>query len=257
MPEYIIVEERTPGVTLITLNRPAKLNALSVDLTCELAAALTAARDDAGVRCVVLTGSERSFSAGADIADQQKYGDSAVFGRKRLDAWDAIQNFPKPIIAAVQGYALGGGNELAMLTDIIVAGDTARFGQPEINIGILPGDGATQRLVRAIGKAAAMKMILTGEMIGAEEARQLGLVAEVVPAARTLERALALAAVIAQKSPIGTKLAKEAVQMAFETTLAAGLILERRNLKIAFDSADRKEGMAAFLEKRKPIFRGE
>jgi enoyl-CoA hydratase len=256
IPQHLTIETTAPGVTLVTLNRPVKLNALSVALTCELADALDAARDDTGVRCVVLTGNERSFSAGADIADQQTYGADAVFGRKRLDAWDAIQNFPKPLVAAVNGYALGGGNELAMLTDIIIAGDTARFGQPEINIGILPGDGATQRLVRAVGKAAAMKMILTGEMIDAEAALRMGLVAEVVPAAQTLARAIEIAARIAEKSPIAAKLAKEAVLMAFETSLASGLNFERRNLRTAFDSADRKEGMAAFLEKRKPVFRG-
>ena len=254
--QHIIVEPAAPGVTLITLNRPAKMNALNIALTCELADALTAARDDAGVRCVVLAGNERSFSAGADIADQQTYGTEAVFGRKRLDAWDRIQNFPKPLVAAVNGYALGGGNELAMLADIIIAGDTARFGQPEINIGILPGDGATQRLVRAVGKSAAMKMILSGEMIDAEQAKQMGLVAEVVPVSQTLSRALEIAGRIAEKSPIAARLAKEAVLTAFESSLSSGLVFERKNLRIAFDSADRKEGMAAFLEKRKPVFKG-
>lgn len=240
---------------MITLNRPAKLNALSVALVCELADVLAAAQDDPDVRCVVLTGSDRSFSAGADIADQHTYGEDAVFGRTRLDAWDKIQNFPKPLIAAVNGYALGGGNELAMLTDIIIAGDNARFGQPEINIGIFPGDGATQRLVRAVGKSMAMKMILSGEMIDAETARQIGLVAEVVPISQTRARSIELAARIAEKSPIAARLVKQAVQMAFETTLSAGLLFERTSLRVAFDSADRKEGMAAFLEKRKPVFR--
>jgi len=253
----LILSDPSPGVQLITLNRPEKLNALSVALVTELAALTKAAASEAAIRCLVLTGNDRAFSTGADIADQQLHGDAAVFGAARLDAWEAIQNFPKPLIAAVNGYALGGGNELAMLADIIVAGESAQFGQPEINIGILPGDGGTQRLIRAVGKSAAMKMILSGERINAATALRIGLVAEVVPPARTVTRALELAAIISTKSPVALRLAKEAVLKAFELPLSAGLALERKNLAIAFASEDRKEGMAAFLERRQPRFRGE
>jgi enoyl-CoA hydratase len=256
MAHLLLVSDPSPGVRLVTLNRPHKLNALSVALMRDLAALVEAAAHDAAVRCLVLTGSERAFSAGADIADQQHVGEAAVFGRDRLDAWDVIQRFPKPLIAAVNGYALGGGKELAMLADIVIAGENARFGQPEINIGIMPGDGATQRLVRSVGKSTAMQMILSGEAIDAATALRIGLVAEVAPTAGTLARALEIAAVVATKSPVALRLAKEAVLKAFEMPLSAGLVFERDNLAIAFASEDRKEGMAAFLEKRAPRFKG-
>ncbi|HJO96707.1 MAG TPA: enoyl-CoA hydratase-related protein, partial [Rhodospirillales bacterium] len=204
----------------------------------------------------VITGDEIAFSAGADINDQLERGLGAVFADERLDAWRTVEQFQKPLVAAVEGYALGGGCELALLADIVIAGETARFGQPEINIGIFPGDGATQRLSRWVGKSMAMKMILSGEMIDAAEAKAIGLVAEVAAAGKTVERALDLAAVIAEKSPIALRLAKEAILTAFETPLAAGLEFERRNLALAFDSDDQKEGMRAFVEKRKPRFGG-
>lgn len=256
MSRLLIVSDPIPGVRLITLNRPEKLNALNVALVTELAKLADQAVGQAEIRCLVITGSERAFSAGADIADQQRYGDAAVFGKQRLEAWDMIQNFPKPMIAAVNGYALGGGNELAMLADIIVAGENALFGQPEIKIGVLPGDGGTQRLVHAVGKCAAMWMILSGERIDAKTALRIGLVAEVVPSERTLTRALEIAGKIALHSPVALRLAKEAVLKAFEMPLSAGLAFERRNLELAFASDDRKEGMAAFLQKRLPQFKG-
>ncbi|MDP7242371.1 MAG: enoyl-CoA hydratase-related protein [Rhodospirillales bacterium] len=253
--EFILVTEPRPKVTLVTLNRSAKRNALSIALMGELASVLERAAADDGVRCVVITGDEIAFSAGADINDQLERGLGAVFADERLDAWRTVEQFQKPLVAAVEGYALGGGCELALLADIVIAGETARFGQPEINIGIFPGDGATQRLSRWVGKSMAMKMILSGEMIDAAEAKAIGLVAEVA-AGKTVERALDLAAVIAEKSPIALRLAKEAILTAFETPLAAGLEFERRNLALAFDSDDQKEGMRAFVEKRKPRFGG-
>ena len=254
--ENIVVSRPRPGVMLVTLNRPQKRNALSIALLAELARTLGEADRDDAVRCVVLTGDERAFSAGADINDQLERGLDAVFSKQRLAAWEAVQRFPKPLVAAVDGYALGGGCELAMLCDIIVAGETARFGQPEINIGIFPGDGATQRLPRAVGKSTAMKLVLTGEMIDAATAKSIGLVAEVTANGETVPRALDLARLIAEKSLTALRLAKESVLEAFETSLAEGLAFERRNLALAFDTEDRKEGMAAFVEKRKPRFRG-
>lgn len=254
--EFILVAQPRPSVTLVTLNRSAKRNALSIALMGELASVLDHGAADDGVRCVVITGDERAFSAGADINDQLERGLDSVFSDERLDAWRTVERFPKPLVAAVEGYALGGGCELALLADIVIAGETARFGQPEINIGIFPGDGATQRLARSIGKSMAMKMILSGEMIGADEAKTIGLVAEVTAPGKAVERALDLAAGIAEKSPIALRLAKEAVLTAFETPLATGLEFERRNLALAFDSDDQKEGMRAFVEKRKPLFRG-
>jgi enoyl-CoA hydratase len=254
--EFVVVTQPRPRVTLVTLDRPAKRNALSIALMGELASVLERAAADDGVRCVVITGDERAFSAGADINDQLERGLDAVFAAERLDAWRTVERFEKPLVAAVEGYALGGGCELALLADIVIAAETARFGQPEINIGIFPGDGATQRLPRWVGKSMAMKMILSGEMIDATEAQAIGLVAEVTAAGKTVDRALDLAAVIAEKSPIALRLAKEAVLTAFETPLSAGLEFERRNLALAFDSDDQKEGMRAFVEKRKPRFRG-
>lgn len=253
-PDLLLAMRPAPGVQLVALNRPAKLNALSVALVVELAALLDAANNDPSIRCVVLTGSDRAFSAGADIADQQRLGTAAVFGADRLDAWRRIQDFPKPLIAAVNGYALGGGNELAMLADIIIAGETAQFGQPEIGLGILPGDGATQRLVRAVGKSRAMQMILTGARVSGAEAWRMGLVSEVVPTDRTVARAIEVAVLVAGK-PIGAlRLAKAAVLQAFETALADGLAFERAALAEAFATGDRQEGMEAFLSKRAADF---
>lgn len=252
----ILVSRPRSRVMLIRLNRPEKRNALSVQMMSELAAVLNDAARDDDIGCVVVTGDARAFSAGADIADQHARGTDSTFAPERLAAWSTVERFPKPLIAAVDGYALGGGNELAMLADVIIAGDHAIFGQPEIKIGITPGDGATQRLPRLVGKSMAMKMILSGEMIDAPTALQFGLVAEVVPAAQTVERALDLAATIAEKSPIALRLVKEAVLKAFELPLAEGLAFERETVGRAMASEDRREGMAAFLEKRPPRFKG-
>lgn len=253
--KYVLVTEPRQNVALVTLNRAAKRNALSLALVTELASALKGAEEDDGIRCVVITGDEYAFSAGADINDQLEHGLDVVFADKRLKAWKMIEQFRKPLVAAVDGYAVGGGCELALLADIIIAGETACFGQPEIKIGIFPGDGATQRLVRCIGKSMAMKMILSGEFIDASEAKEIGLVAEVAQG-KAIERALDLAASIADKSPIALQLAKESVLKAFELPLTEGLGFERHNLKKAFESNDQKEGMRAFVDKRKPLFRG-
>lgn len=256
MAELIATARPRPGVLLISLNRPRQMNALSGDLLIELASALAAAEDDEEVRCAVITGNEKVFSAGADIKEMLACGLEAIDNCDRQSAWNTIENFRKPLIAAVTGIAFGGGHELVMLADIVIAADNARFAQPEINIGILPGDGATQRLPRVVGKSMAMRLVLTGEAIDAATAQDLGLVAEVVPLAETLERALDLAAAIATKPPVAARLAKQAVLSAYETTLSAGLAVEREAIRLAFKTADREEGMRAFAEKRAPKFSG-
>ncbi|MBL28375.1 MAG: 2,3-dehydroadipyl-CoA hydratase [Rhodospirillaceae bacterium] len=252
----VLSSRPSEGVTLLQLNRPEKRNALSSGLIGAIAAELTAAADDAETRCVVLTGNDKAFSAGADIKEMVERGVDALKDKKRHQDWATIQSFPKPLIAAVEGFAFGGGHELAMLTDIVVAADNARFGQPEINIGILPGDGATQRIPRSVGKSLAMKMILTGEPIDAETAFAAGLLAELTAPGKALDRALEIAAVIASKGPVATRLAKAAVLKAYEIPLEEGLTFEREAVFTAFETEDQTEGMTAFLEKRPPKFTG-
>jgi len=246
------------GVTLIRLNRPEALNALNSHLLGELCQALDAAEADQAVRCLILTGSDRAFAAGADIKEMSDKSYADMF---KTDFFGAaarrIEQFRKPIIAAVAGYALGGGCELAMLCDFIIAAETAKFGQPEINLGVAPGIGGTQRLTRAVGKSKAMEMILTGRMMDAAEAERGGLVSRVVPADKLLEEAQAAAAKIAGQSPLAVMMNKELVEAAFETTLTAGVALERRLFHSLFAFDDQKEGMAAFIEKRKPDFKGQ
>jgi len=246
-------------VGLITLDRPQALNALNDALMDQLGAALAAFDADAGIGAIVLTGSAKAFAAGADIAAMKDLGFLDVYldpqgGEYITRNWEAIRRVRKPVIAAVSGYALGGGNELAMACDIIVAAEGARFGQPEIKLGIIPGAGGTQRLPRAVGKAKAMDLILTGRMMDAQEAERAGLVSRVLPADKVLEEALAMAAAIASYSLPSVLMAKEAINRAYEMPLSEGMLHERRLFHALFATQDQKEGMAAFLEKRPPKF---
>jgi enoyl-CoA hydratase/carnithine racemase len=254
--ETLIVEQ-TDAVLLIRLNRPKALNALNAELVGELGAALAAAEADAGVRAIVITGSERAFAAGADITEMATKSYADVYGEDFITkGWEDVTRCRKPVIAAVAGYALGGGCELAMMCDFVIAADTARFGQPEITLGVSPGAGGTQRLPRFVGKAKAMDMVLTGRTMDAAEAERSGLVSRVVPADKLLDEAMAAAQTIAALSPNAVMLTKEMVNAAFETPLAQGVKLERRLFHSLFAFEDQKEGMAAFLEKRKPDFKG-
>jgi enoyl-CoA hydratase len=245
------------NVATIQLYRPEVLNALNLQLMDEVIAALEAYEGDDSVRCVVITGNERAFAAGADIKEMAEASTVEMQRRDQFAKWDRIRRFKKPLIAAVSGYALGGGNELAMLCDMIVASETAQFGQPEINIGVMPGAGGTQRLTRAVGKAVAMEVVLAGRMLTAREALQYGLVNRVVPVEVYLTEAQRLAAQIAEKGPIAAQLAKEAVLKAYDASLSEGLVFERKNFYMLFSTDDQKEGMAAFIEKRKPHFEGK
>lgn len=253
--ETLIVD--TKGyVAVIRLNRPDALNALNSKLMNELAAALTAADANDSVRCIVLTGSEKAFAAGADIKEMATKTFVDVFGDNLFGADpEAIMNIRKPIIAAVAGYALGGGCELAMLCDFIICADNAKFGQPEINLGVVAGMGGTQRLTRFVGKSKSMDMNLTGRFMDAAEAERSGLVSRVVPAQNLMEEAMKAAVKISEKSMITVMAVKEAVNRAYETTLREGLLSERRLFHAMFATEDQKEGMAAFLEKRQPQFR--
>ena len=238
------------------LNRPQQLNALSSALMDELVMALRGLDEDDGVRCIVVGGSDRAFAAGADIAELASATPIELYGSRRIDHWDAIRTLRTPLVAAVSGYCLGGGCELAMTCDIIVASETARFGQPEINLGVMPGAGGTQRLTRAVGKAVAMDVILTGRMLSADEAHRLGLVARVVAKEAWLEEAKRVARAVAAKSPVAVRLAKEAVDTSFEAPLSTGVELERRSFYLVRASEDATEGLAAFREKREPEWRG-
>jgi enoyl-CoA hydratase len=253
-----LIVETEAGVSLIRLNRPEALNALNTKLVAELALALAAAEADEAVGCVVLTGSAKAFAAGADIKEMSDKTYAEMFKADFFTAGaKAIESFRKPIIAAVAGYALGGGCELAMMCDFILAADTAKFGQPEINLGVSPGIGGTQRLTRFVGKSKAMDMILTGRMMDAAEAERSGLVSRIFPADTLVDEALAIARKIAGQSPLAVMMNKELVEAAYETTLTTGVALERRLFHSLFAFADQKEGMAAFVEKRKPAFKGE
>jgi enoyl-CoA hydratase len=254
--EALVLSERDGYVATLTLNRPKALNALSPALIDELIAALAACDEDDGVRAVVLTGGPRVFAAGADIKAMADAGPIGMLTRRNIERWSRIAATRKPIIAAVSGYALGGGCELAMMCDMIVASETAQFGQPEINLGIIPGAGGTQRLTRAIGPQRAMEMILTAAYISADEARQFGLVNRVAPVESFLAEAQRLAHTVAEKAPLAVQLAKESVRAAAETTLREGYGVELRNFYLLFDTEDQKEGMRAFIEKRKAEFKG-
>jgi enoyl-CoA hydratase len=250
-----ILVDRRDAVGLITLNRPKALNALNDELVAELNLALDGFDADREIAATVITGSEKAFAAGADVKQMAQMGFADAYESDFIAAWARIADKRKPLIAAVAGYALGGGCELAMMCDIIIAADNARFGQPEINLGTLPGAGGTQRLVRAVGKAKAMDMVLTGRMMDAAEAERSGLVTRVVPAGELVEEALKIGQAIAAKSRIAVRMAKDAVNAAFETTLAEGLRYERRAFYASFATEDRTEGMNAFVEKRSAEFR--
>jgi enoyl-CoA hydratase len=252
-----ILVETLEQVGLVRLNRPKVYNALNNTVVAEVMDALQNFDADPAVGCMVLTGNERAFASGADIKGMSQATAVEMLQRDEISRFDAIRKLKKPVIAAVSGWCLGGGNELAMSCDMIIAAESARFGQPEINLGVIPGAGGTQRLTRAVGKAIAMEMVLNNRTLTAEEAQQFGLVNRVVPVERHLEEALQLAAEIAARAPLAVRMAKEAINNAFESFLSDGLADERRNFYLLFASQDQKEGMAAFLEKRKPHWRGE
>jgi enoyl-CoA hydratase len=255
-PLVLVERDEARGVALLRFNRPRQLNALNGQVMDALCAALEELDRDAAIRCLVVTGDQRAFAAGADIGEMATATPIDMLRGNRIAQWDRVRRVSKPVIAAVAGWCLGGGCELAMTLDLIVAGESARFGQPEIELGVIPGAGGTQRLTRAIGKSRAMEMVLSGQPIDAREALRLGLVSRVVPDELLVDDALDLAALIATKSPLAVRVAKEAVNAAYEMSLTEALAHERRLFYLLFASDDQKEGMAAFLEKRKPNFSG-
>jgi enoyl-CoA hydratase len=253
-----IIVSKEGALGIVTLNRPQAMNALSTELVTELISALNDFEKDDGVRCLVITGSERAFSAGADIKEMAEMtAVQMTMTGHFFPLWDKVGRYPKPIVGALSGFVLGGGLELAMSLDVLVASETTQLGQPEIDIGVMPGGGGTQRLTRAVGKYKAMEMILTGKRIGAEEAKALGLVSRVVPKEAYLEEAKKVANEIASKSPVAIRLAKMAVNKAFEMGLSEGIDFEREVFYLLFASEDKDEGMKAFMEKRKPEFKGK
>ena len=256
MEEPIVLVERDGRVGVVTMNRPKQLNALSGELMGAVVDALRDLDADTETRAIVLAGGERAFAAGADITELAAGTPVSLYENRRIDAWDSIRDLRTPVVAAVSGFCLGGGCELAMLCDLVVASETARFGQPEINLGVLPGAGGTQRLTRAVGKAVAMDMILSGRMLSAREALDFGLVARVVAKEAWLEEAKRVAGEIAAKGPIAVRLAKEAIDKAFEAPLAVGVEFERHAFYLARASEDATEGLNAFVEKRPPDFHG-
>ncbi|MGE5222127.1 MAG: enoyl-CoA hydratase-related protein [Omnitrophica WOR_2 bacterium] len=252
-----ILSETRGNVGLVRLNRPQARNALNSTLMGELVEALSALDADSDAGAIVITGDDQAFAGGADIKEMADAGAIDMLMRDNIGRFDRIRMIKKPLIAAVSGWCLGGGNELAMSCDMIVASETARFGQPEINIGVIPGAGGTQRLTRAVGKAIAMEMVLNNRVLTAEEAYQFGLVNRVVPVERCLDEALSLAAEIAARAPLAVRLAKEAVNNAYESFLRDGMADERRSFYLLFASQDQKEGMSAFIEKRKAVWQGK
>jgi len=249
---------REAPIAVVQLNRPEVLNALSEELMDELVASLETLDTEAEIRCIILTGSEKAFASGADIKKSFVEATPASMLEQDLTSrWERVRKIRKPIIAAVSGYCLGGGCELAMTCDIIVASETAQFGQPEVNLGIIPGGGGTQRLTRVVGKYRAMEIILTGRRVRADEAKAIGLVSQVYAAASWLDDAKALARTIAEKPPIAVRLATEAVDLAWNSTLDAGLEFERKAFYLLFSTEDKKEGVDAFVNKRKAVFRGK
>jgi len=256
MTYELITSEKKDRVGLITLNRPKQMNALNPQLMQELGKALQDFDADEGIGAIVITGNEKAFAAGADIGAMKDFSYMDAFKQDYITRdWEHIRRIRKPIVAAVAGYALGGGNELAMMCDIVIAAESARFGQPEVNLGIMPGAGGTQRLTRVAGKAKAMDVCLTARMVDAQEAERAGLVSRVVPADKLMDEALGVAAKIASYSLPIVMMIKESVNRAYETTLSEGVLFERRLFQSMFALEDQKEGMSAFLEKRKPSFK--
>jgi enoyl-CoA hydratase len=253
----VIVEQPAEGVALIRINRPDVRNALNMEVRRLIAQHLTGMGDDDAIRCIILTGNEKSFAAGADIKEMAGAGTIEMMARGTHRLWRSIAACPKPVIAAVNGFALGGGCELAMTCDIIIAGESAKFGQPEVKIGIIPGGGGTQRLTRVAGKYKALRYILTGDLFGAKEAFDMGLASEIVPDSEVEKRAVEMAQQIAALSPLAIRQAKEVVLRGMDAALDTGLALETKAIQILFSSQDQKEGMAAFIEKRKPKFQGK
>ncbi|MEW5957378.1 MAG: enoyl-CoA hydratase-related protein [Chloroflexota bacterium] len=256
-PTANVLTRQQGKVGIVQINRPQAMNALNSQTLAELIDALQAFDADAAIGCMIVTGNEQAFAAGADIKQLAEASVISILNSPFIGYWDRLRAIRKPIIAAVSGWCLGGGCELAMACDMIVASESARFGQPEINLGVMPGAGGTQRLTRAVGKALAMEMVLNNRHLSAEEARRYGLVNRVVPVERYLNEAIRLAAEIADRAPIAVRLAKEAINQVFETSLSQGLFLERRLFAILFSTADQTEGMAAFIEKRAPEWTGE
>ena len=255
--QVVVTEDRGDGVRLVRINRPEVRNALNMATRLALADAFGTFASDKNVRAIVLTGDEKAFAAGADLKESVDASPSEIMLRNTHLLWRTIEDCPKPIIAAVNGYALGGGCELAMHADIIIAGEGARFGQPEIRVGIMPGAGGVARLTRLVGKFKAMRMLLTGAQVTAVEAESMGLVSEVVPDDRVLDHALEMAQTIAAMPPIAAQQIKEVMIASQDASLEAGLALERKAYQLLFDTKDKQEGMAAFFEKRKPEFKGE
>jgi enoyl-CoA hydratase len=254
--ESILLDPIEKKVLVIRLNRPQAKNALTTGMLKEIASILEAVTNDDNIGAVVITGGNEVFAAGADLQEMAKLDMIGVLNDERPAVWRRIYQFKKPLLAAVNGYALGGGCELAMHADIIIAGEDAQFGQPEINLGIIPGAGGTQRLIRAVGKSVAMKLVLSGEFIGADEAKQTGLVAEVVNSEDCIKRTIELAQKIARKPAVAVAQAKEVLLKAFETDLESGLLFERKAFTVLAATEDRNEGIQAFLEKRKPVYKG-
>ncbi len=259
MTENILIERPADLVGLIRLNRPKQLNALNQATFDELHAALIEFAADDTIRVIILAGSEKAFAAGSDISEMEDKSavDMLDYGEHRMQQWEYLRTYPKPLIAAVSGWCLGGGNELAMACDMIVASETAKFGQPEISLAIMPGAGGTQRLTRAVGKMLAMEMVLAGRVLSAYEAESYGLVNKVVPPELYLEKAIELAQKVAAQAPIATRLAKEAILKAFELALDDGLVFERRSFYTLFTTEDKAEGFSAYLAKRPPAWKGQ
>ena len=256
MPNTVIVTREEP-IAVVRINRPEVRNALNDEVMSELVAATRRLDDDEAIRCIVITGDDKAFCAGADIKEEfVKATPVSMLAHDLTSQWEALRHIRTPLVAAVSGYALGGGCELAMICDVIVASETARFGQPEINLGIIPGAGGTQRLTRTVGKYVANEIILTGRFVNAAEAKAIGLAAQVYPAATWLDDAKALARTIAEKPPVAARLATEAVDLAWNSTLDAGLEFERKAFYLLFATEDKKEGVDAFVNKRKAVFKG-